>query len=104
MVDDEGRGLRATWRPARGFINLSLWREHRCVETFHLSPADAGQLIGFVAEALTADVPPPGDRHLRLAADGERGGPSAGGSVSRLRRGVAAGLERAAERLRRVPS
>lgn len=59
LVDDEGRGLRATWRPDRGFVNLSVWRDQRCVETFHLTPGDAGQLIGFLAGTLTAEVPTP---------------------------------------------
>lgn len=104
MVDDEGRGLRATWRPDRGFINLSVWRDQRCVETFHLTPADAGQLIGFMAGALTAAVPLPPQQHLQLARDGERAAPGAGRSMARLRRIVAGTLERTADRLRAFPS
>jgi hypothetical protein len=104
VVDDEGRGLRATWRPDRGFINLSIWRDRRCVETFHLTPADAGQLIGFMAGALTAAVPMPQHRHLRLARSGESAGPGAGRSIARLRRIVAGKLERTAKHLRGLPS
>lgn len=99
VVDDEGRGLRATWRPDRGFINLSIWRDQRCVETFHLTPADAGKLIGFMAGALTAAVPIPPQRHLRLAHDGEIAAP-VNGPIARLRRIVAGRLERTAEHLR----
>jgi hypothetical protein len=40
-VDDQGTGLRATWRHERGFVNLSLWRGDTCVETFRLAPDDA---------------------------------------------------------------
>lgn len=104
VVDDEGRGLRATWRPDRGFVNLSMWRDQRCVETFHLTPSDAGQLIGFLAGALTAAVPMPPERRLRLAGDGERAECGAHGSMARLRRSVAAQLERAAVQLRGLPT
>jgi hypothetical protein len=104
VVDGEGRGLRATWRPDRGFINLSIWRDQRCVETFHLTPADAGQLIGFMAGALTAAVPIPQQRRLRLARDGESVAPGANGQTARLRRIVAGRLERTADRLRGLPS
>ena len=51
-VDERGIGLRATWRLDHGFINLSLWRQGRCVETFHLTPAAAAELIGFLAKGL----------------------------------------------------
>ena len=51
-VDERGTGLRLTWRPERGFVNLSLWRGDRCVETFHLSPSAAAEVIGFLARGL----------------------------------------------------
>lgn len=54
-VDERGIGMRATWHLERGFINLSLWRDDRCVETFHLTPSDAARLVGFLTEGL-ADV------------------------------------------------
>ena len=104
VVDDEGRGLRATWRPDRGFINLSIWRDQHCVETFHLTPADAGQLIGFMAGVLTAAVPTLQQRHLRLARNGDSVAPSVNGPIARLRRIVAGRLEWAAEHLRGLPS
>lgn len=51
-VDERGVGLRATWRLDRGFLNLSLWRDDVCVESFHLSPAAAADLIAFLATGL----------------------------------------------------
>jgi hypothetical protein len=51
-VDERGIGLRATWRLDHGFINLSLWRQGQCVETFHLTPAGAAELVGFLAKGL----------------------------------------------------
>lgn len=54
-MDERGVGLRATWHLERGFINLSLWRDDTCVETFHLTPADASRLVAFLTEGL-ADV------------------------------------------------
>ena len=55
FVDERGLGLRATWHPERGIVNLSVWREDRCVETFWLSMADAGRLATFLVGGL-ADV------------------------------------------------
>lgn len=55
LVDERGTALKATWRLSHGFINLSLWRNDRCVETFHLAPADAAQLVTFLVSGL-ADV------------------------------------------------
>jgi len=52
FVDERGLGLRATWHPERGIVNLSVWREDRCVETFWLSMADAGRLATFLVEGL----------------------------------------------------
>jgi len=51
-VDERGVLLRATWRLDHGFINLSLWRDDVCVETFHLTPAAAAELISFLASGL----------------------------------------------------
>ncbi len=51
-VDERGIGLRATWRLDRGFVNLSLWRGNACVETFHMTPAAAAELIAFLAGGL----------------------------------------------------
>lgn len=51
-VDERGVGLRATWRLDRGFVNISLWRDDVCVEAFHLTPAAAAELIGFLARGL----------------------------------------------------
>ena len=51
-VDERGVGLRMTWRLNHGFINLSLWREDTCVETFHLRPADAAEVVAFLVRGL----------------------------------------------------
>ena len=52
FVDERGLGLRATWHLDRGFVNVSLWRDDVCSETFHLSVSDAGRLVGFLADGL----------------------------------------------------
>jgi hypothetical protein len=51
-VDERGVGLRATWRLDRGFVNLSIWRDDVCVETFHLPPAEAARLVTFLVQGL----------------------------------------------------
>src|SRR3954451_22688635 len=51
-IDERGIGMRCTWHLERGFINLSLWRDDTCVETFHLTPADAANLVSFLASGL----------------------------------------------------
>ena len=53
-VDERGIGLRATWRPGRGFVNLSLWRGDQCVETFHLKPRDVATLVAFLVSRLAS--------------------------------------------------
>ena len=52
FVDERGVGLRATWHLEHGFVNVSIWRDDVCTETFHLSVADAARLVGFLAEGL----------------------------------------------------
>lgn len=65
-VDEQGVGLRATWRLDRGFVNLSLWQDDRCTATFHLTPTEAARLINFLvgglADAASATTE---SRHLR---------------------------------------
>jgi hypothetical protein len=56
-VDEKGTGLRATWRPAQSFTNVSLWRGDVCVETFHLSTEQMGELIAFLGTSLAAAWP-----------------------------------------------
>ncbi|MEN3272525.1 MAG: hypothetical protein V7636_1286 [Actinomycetota bacterium] len=51
-VDERGVGLRATWHLDHGFLNLSLWRDDVCVETFHLAPNEAARLAAFIADGL----------------------------------------------------
>lgn len=66
VLDDRGIGLRATWRPAHGFVNVSLWRDDRCVETFHLTPKAASELVAFLVSGLAASVPSPTRPSLRV--------------------------------------
>jgi hypothetical protein len=53
FVDERGTGLRATWHPERGIVNISVWRDDRCVETFHLPVAEVGRLVTFLVDGLT---------------------------------------------------
>jgi hypothetical protein len=107
-VDERGIGLRATWRLDHGFINLSLWRDGQCVETFHLTPAAAAELVGFLAKGL-ADATTVATM-ARLAALDRPGPPPSAADrvVSRVRSAhravrtkVAGALGRVAERLDR---
>ena len=94
-VDERGVGLRATWRLELGFVNLSLWRDDACVETFHLTPAEASRLIGFLVEGLARAVPepePPAPPTLVVA-------PPPPATVPARHR-LAGALEKAAARLR----
>lgn len=52
FVDERGVGLRATWHLEHGFVNVSVWRDDVCTETFHLSVTDAARLVGFLADGL----------------------------------------------------
>jgi hypothetical protein len=58
-VDDRGVGLRCTWHLERGFINLSLWRDDTCVETFHLAPGDAARLVSFLVTGMADAIEEP---------------------------------------------
>ena len=104
-VDDEGRGLRATWRPAHGFVNVSLWRGTTCVETFHLTPRDASDLVAFLVGAFAAAVPQPVRPKLRAVPRSDAPAPTRsssrrGSAVARFRMGLADALGRAAQSLR----
>jgi hypothetical protein len=106
-LDERGIGLRATWHMERGFVNLSLWRDDRCVETFHLTPVEAGRLIGFLARGLADAVPPQAER-APVALAPAPAGPCGHDSVATrlsdrlayVRRDLAEALDRAAARLR----
>jgi hypothetical protein len=52
-LDDQGHGLRATWHLDQGFVNLTLWRDDACIESFHLTVEDAARLTGFLVEGFT---------------------------------------------------
>ena len=52
FVDERGHGLRATWHLDQGFVNLSMWRQDRCVETFRLSTDEAARLLDFLVDGL----------------------------------------------------
>lgn len=97
-LDERGVGLRATWHAEHGFVNLSLWSDDRCIQTFHLTPAEAARLVGFLAGVLAGAVPDPAlPRRPVLAAVPEVEVTSRLGA---LRRDVAALLDTAARRLR----
>ena len=104
--DERGVALRATWRLDRGFVNLSLWRDDTCVETFHLTPAEASRLVTFLVSGMAdvatsaslagpplAAVPTPLPRRMPLREQ-------LAGEVARARTQVADLLERAGRRLR----
>jgi len=97
-LDERGVGLRATWHAEHGFVNLSLWSDDHCVQTFHLTPAEAGRLVGFLAGVLAGAVPEPAPpRRPALAPVPEV--PETG-RLGALRRDVAELLDTAARRLR----
>ncbi len=108
-VDERGSGLRATWHPDRGLVNLSLWRDDRCVETFHLTPAEAGRLVGFLvdglADAAGASV---GARPTVVGVPAERPGDAEidsdvvdrNGTLTGIRRSLSNALDRIAAQIR----
>ncbi|CAA9233661.1 MAG: hypothetical protein AVDCRST_MAG50-1208 [uncultured Acidimicrobiales bacterium] len=101
-TDEQGSGLRATWRPNLGFVNLSLWSGQRCTSTFHLTPVEAGKLVGFLASSLASAAP---ERRVNpLSAVPPSGPPASTLATARpgeaVRRRVADELERLAHRLR----
>jgi hypothetical protein len=106
-MDDRGIGLRATWRLDHGFINLSLWRDGECVETFHLTPAAAAELVGFLAKGLADATTVATMAHLEAIDAARRPEPRAADrlvdrarTVSRSARTRVAGvLGRAADRI-----
>ncbi len=54
FVDPRGMGLRATWHLERGIVNLSIWRNDRCVETFWLAVDDAARMVRFLVDGMAA--------------------------------------------------
>ena len=105
LLDERGVALKATWRLSHGFINLSIWRDDRCFDTFHLAPADAARLIAFLVNGL-ADVAsvPAAAPVMNLAADpAPQEGPNLrerlGRYDGRLRTVIAATLRKTADRL-----
>jgi hypothetical protein len=54
FVDERGRGLRATWHREQGIVNVSLWRDDVCVETFRLPTSEVPALVGFLVEGLAS--------------------------------------------------
>jgi hypothetical protein len=116
-VDERGKVLQVTSRLDRGFVNVSLWRQDhaagavRCVETFHLEPAEVGRLTGFLVESLAAAVPAAGEHDPVLGGEDDRGsrhlttapppqGADRAGAATPLHR-LAAVADAAGHRLRR---
>lgn len=52
FLDDQGHGMRATWHLEHGFVNLSLWRDDVCRETFHLPVGEVARLVALLADGL----------------------------------------------------
>jgi hypothetical protein len=102
LLDERAVGLRATWHAERGFVNLSLWRGDRCVETFHLTPDAASDLVTFVMRALTSCIPRPSLPPLRVVAKDDEATVSqrGGGLVSQARERFAGELIALARRVR----
>ena len=98
-IDERGIGLRATWHFDHGLVNLSLWREDRCVETFRLRAQEAAKLVGFLVDGLADAVAEPVPR-LTVAAPPAAAERPAGTALLTIRREVAGVLDRAAARLR----
>lgn len=71
-IDARGVGLRATWRPDRGFVNVSLWRGDRCVETFQLTPAEISGLVAFLVSRLATAAGPARRAGLAVVEDEPR--------------------------------
>jgi hypothetical protein len=103
-LDERGVGLRATWHFERGFLNLSLWSGDRCVETFHMTPAEAARFVGFVATGLAEAVREPAGRPSPLTVVDEPPAAPTFAALSErvrsLRQGIADALDRASTRLR----
>lgn len=103
-LDELGVGLRATWHADRGFVNVSLWSGNRCVQTFHLTPVEAGRLVGFLAAVLADAVPEPARPSVvAMGSEPDRDSAEAARWSDRLgefRRELAGTLDRAARRLR----
>jgi hypothetical protein len=100
-VDELGRGLRATWRPDRGFTNVSLWEGNVCVETFHLSAQQMGELIAFLGMGLGASAPaPPSLAIVATPSEGSTPRGQCGRAVGRARHAVADALDTVVARLR----
>lgn len=54
FLDDQGHGMRVTWHLERGFVNLSLWRDDTCRETFHLPLGEVSRVVGVLVAGLEA--------------------------------------------------
>lgn len=50
---------------------VRLWRDDRCVETFHLTPEAASELMAFVMRALASSITEPSQPPLRVVAKDE---------------------------------
>jgi hypothetical protein len=101
MFDEQEVLLRATWRPVHGFFNISLWRDGRVVETFHLKPEAAADLTSFFMRGLVTSVPAPRTQ-LRLVPNSSTPTPpsSARRLLTRTRSWLAGSFEDVAQRLR----
>jgi hypothetical protein len=58
FLDERGSLLRARWDPASGIVQLSVWRDGRCVATHALSGGDAARLSALLTEAWASALQP----------------------------------------------
>ena len=56
FLDDRGSLLRARWDTASGQVQLSIWRDGRCVATHSLDAVDAARLSSLLTHALVDSI------------------------------------------------
>lgn len=98
-IDERGVALRATWHLDQGFVNVSLWRDDRCSETFHLAPAEAAELVSFLVTGLAGAA----GATSAMASERLRVVPPPPPLTTRLRLRLSDALDEVAARLRPQP-
>ena len=54
FLDERGVSLRIAWHLDRGLVNVSVWREDRCTDTFQLTVDDVARLVTCLVDGLGA--------------------------------------------------
>ncbi|CAN5580128.1 hypothetical protein BH18ACT1_BH18ACT1_16770 [soil metagenome] len=70
FMDERGVVLRATWHLERGIVNLSVWREDVCVETFWLGVRDSARLVQFLVDGLAEPTSGSLERPPQVSSEG----------------------------------